>query len=193
MSMLINPYRYALVTTLVADTFTRANGNLNASSPETGPNPWVSTAKGYTISSNVVLGNSVGYNAAWVDAGAADGSISFDLHIGGSATFCALAFRITDDNNFLAFAVESGSATKVYKKVATVATDLATGGPTPALNTTYAVRVVLNGTSIKCYLNGSLAHSLTDSTFLTNTKHGFVIYRDAQDSADNFLVTDAVA
>lgn len=172
----------------IIDTFTRADSAVTMGSTETGQ-AWV-TASTYGISSNQAYSPAVLFVSAFVNSGLADCTITVTITNGAAATSNALIFRGDGtDSNWMAFGANVGTPLIIYKKVAGSYTTLATGTTTFAASTSYTLQVILSGSSIVCKVNGATEPncSITDSTHLTNTRHGFLLNK-AGDRADNFSV-----
>lgn len=189
---LIIPAVGALTGTIVSDAFTRADSTSTMGNADTGQS-WANTGATYGISSNKGYLVSVPgtLTAAYVNSAVSDCTVSVSVAMGAGATSVALVFRGDGTNsNWWAFGANSGSACVLYNKVGGSFNTLATGTTVLALNTTYTLSVVLSGTSIVCKVGGSTEPncSITNSTFQTNTRHGFA-QSVVTTRFDDFLVT----
>lgn len=123
------------------------------------------------------------YSAALIEC--EDGNGTITARITASPTTdrakTGLSFRATDVNRYLNVVIESTSlfdGLKIAKQVSGVSTQLASSAFTIVPGATYEVKVVMNGNSIQCYVDGSLAISHTlagsDATDFdsSHTAHG---------------------
>jgi len=102
-------------------------------------------------------------------------------HVPASGAFaCGMILRYLDDDNFLDWQYDTTTGTLAFYEFV--------GGSPTALNSTGAsistsssspsiLRAVMNGTSIDCYLNGTVLYTITDNYNYTNTQHGIMGYR----------------
>lgn len=162
---------------LVFDNFNRPDA-LTLGSAKTGQ-PWVVSAGDYGIKNNMLYlaENSEVEPLCYIDAGVSDCAVSAKFYggpgyvSGNSAT--GINFRISDKANLLRFypdnlhfrigRFEAGSLS-VMGNNSTIA---------PANG--QILRVVIKGTSIKCYVDDKLVFDITSSFNTTATKHGLYI------------------
>lgn len=166
--------------TYSADTFTRAN-SASVGSTEVGGFPWTanpSTDQGlWAISSNTLQKpnpNSLTTpKELLINDGHADGTLECTF-VSSTAGASGIAFRVSTDLS-AGFLFSRSSATPgVYtlkRRAGTTYTTLWTQAPGTGATGDVA-KVVLNGSSIKCYVNGALVFSTTDTINQTATLHG---------------------
>jgi len=108
------------------------------------------------------------------DATWQDYSYEADVMFLEAGTYPGIVGRFVDNNNYYMLQMTKQGDNKIIlsKKVAGTSTNLMTYSFTNAVNTWYKLRMVFQGTSIKCYLNGTLIMSANDSS-LTAGKIGF--------------------
>lgn len=156
------------VTTYISDSFNRADSAVSLGSADIG-GAWTATTGTWGISSNKgYLVTDAGQDVAQIDSGVANCTIRC-LYSTVGANSQRLVFRFTDASNFLICQTE-GTAYKVYKYVAGGFTQLGTYSVTPADGD--QIMVVLNGSNIDFYLNGTLRISVSDAFNNTATRHG---------------------
>jgi hypothetical protein len=130
-----------------------------------------------------------GVMVATADSGSGDGTYEFDLTTNAATDFTAgIAFRFSDTSNWWRFFASSGTGNwRLIEHTASAGgTVRATYAVAPAVATTYHVKVVLAGTSISCYVDGTLAASFTSSAQQTNTRHGIYESRSAGVNQNTF-------
>ncbi len=131
----------------------------------------------------VIQGNRARFTAAHhvvtVDLGTGDLDVVATWEIGGTTgQRIWIPLRYADKNNNLALNIREPAGQKdatLYQHIAGVQTTLATAtGLTLDLSTTKTVRVLLSGTSVTCWLNGSLLFggAVTVSSSVTGTRFG---------------------
>lgn len=167
---------------VVLDTFVAANGtDLNGRTPapvNTASTVWTRAAftagqnTSFAIQSNKVLtSNPVYANICTVNSGISDGTILCTVKAVNTTSQAGIVFRAIDtDNLFWMFIFNNFF--RVSRKVAGVGADLITSNPTLPYNVAYPIKIVLAGTSIKVYVDGTLRADLTDANHQTATKHG---------------------
>jgi hypothetical protein len=178
----------------VNDTFTRAN--------TAGPTPgtadtgqvWVSEGGGsWGIDTNRLYRSSAdnAENNVVIESSIADGMVESTLTVfaGGSQNY-GVVVRETDFANFILLNFNDGEGLRFYKKVGGVY--VAISSPvaySPASGDLW--KVVLNGSSIKGYINGVLKLSITDAFNQTATRHGQRGFTVGTSRWDDFKVTPA--
>lgn len=168
---------------LYADSFNRADSSSSLGTAAEGSSSaaWsvLATSGGtWGVSSNAAkctTGN--GTQLAVIDTTNADGTVQSTMTaLNGtvSARASGLAFRCTDASNYLVFQAKvQGTNANFYslvRRVGGTATVLATTSIVPAVSD--VLKVVFVGSSIKCYVNGVLAATVTEATYASITKHG---------------------
>lgn len=181
------------VTVYALDDFNRADGNIGNVPSGTLAGTAYSSIAGvqFLISGNRAACPSTSANASQVEAlldtGAADGLIqatnynlveqglSFRVNAGQTAGYM---FARNDANGYSLF--KRTTATAFSRLVATSGVTAASGD---------VLRVILNGSAIKCYINGTLVIYTTDSSN-TGTKHGLWCNASVSAQWDNFSLTN---
>lgn len=175
----------------VLDSFNRPNA-ASLGVDEFSRRTWVNQgAAVYTTASYKAVPTTVG--VTMLDTLRSDLEINTTITMGG--TLAGVTFRGNDVDNYL-FAVLSGSATALYKRVAGVNSILATAAETHTAGVDYQVRVIANFGSILVYVNGILLlnHTLSGpdtTTFAGWTKAGFYTSGTTGAAFDNFGVRPA--
>lgn len=109
------------------------------------------------------------------------------LYNSGSTVGAGVVARYTDSNNYYMFRVHEGSdKAQLYKKIGGSFTLLNEGAVTINPNTTYTLKLVLNGSSLTGYVDGVQKVSITDSG-LTGGRIGARGY-DASFGVDEVVV-----
>lgn len=146
----------------------------------------VASNRGYMVSSPTTT-----WTDGTIDTGLADCTVEalYAVLNTTDGNHCGLAFRSTDPRNFfLAILTTAGTASiEGYINGAGVMLASAAFGRGPL--TTDVYKVVMSGTSISFYINGTLAVSLTSTARQTATRHGLVFYGAGNDGRmDNLKV-----
>lgn len=186
----------SIAVPLISDTFTGVDNTALAShAPDinTTGNPWklAIVANGLKISSNkavVTLANSS--NVEIINSGAAD-CILLASYVFAASDVPQLIFRYVDDNNYWQFYNATGTYT-LREINAGTPTIRATLVETLTAGVSYRWQVVLNGNSIKCYVDGVLKCSFTSSLFATATQHGISLQKSAA-TFDDFKILQLAA
>jgi hypothetical protein len=181
----------AVPVTYAADTFTRST----LGSTETGSYAWTKNVSGSTWTCNgsqLLTPTAVaGYEQdCYIDDTHSDGTIQATSAVVSSGS--GVCFRVagTSNVNGYIFWNASGTYTLSRRNGSNSYTALGTGaGITPAAGD--VLKVVLNGSSIKCYVNGTLAVSVTDSTY-AGTRHGLWVNSKNGGTFDNFSHTSVM-
>jgi hypothetical protein len=114
--------------------------------------------------------------------GAADCTIEADITTNASTDFTGgVAFRFSDTSNWWRWFLSSGTGNwRLIEHTASAGgTVRATYAVAPAANTTYRAKVVLSGSNINCYVDGTLAVTFSSSAQASNVKHGLYESRSA--------------
>lgn len=174
-----------VISTLLSDDFEDGNAMSNPAWTASSGTWSVVTDGGYVYKQTATTGEAItsAGNSAWTNF-----TFTSDMKMftGGSS---GLAFRYQDANNFYLFRLlNNGGKAQLYKKVGGTMTLLAETTKTNALNTWYTLRVVVNGTNIKCYVDNmtSALIDVTDSTY-SSGKIGFRVL-DTTVQFDNITV-----
>lgn len=162
-----------------ADTFTRPDATVLGSTEGMPTRPWEnwsstgSVLQGITGNAGYICSSSgAGHGLAGVDAATGDGTL--EVTQGASATNAqnGPAFRITSITDYWRVVNAQGVEYRLQKFVGgTVTTVSAASGVTPAPGD--VIRVVLNGSSITVFINGTQRMQTTDAHNATATRHGF--------------------
>ena len=170
------------MTTYAADTFTRSNGPVG--NAETG-GAWTTAGSPATwaVVSHQLTGRSTtGYDALLtVDDGQSDGAVQATF-VGGNAS-AGLVFRCTSGNDYwvLTFGDTKYIRLNYLNDGYTVKAD---PGAVAAAGDVF--RIELTGPGIVIYRNNVQMISLTDSTSVTATSHGFLTAGTGTSTFDNF-------
>jgi len=168
----------------ITDDFNRIDSTTSLGVATTGQ-AWVSQKGTWGISGNkAYASNPNGTDAiAVIDSGESDVTISVD---GTWNTSTGIAFRVNGTDLLAAYINSTGL--KLYKF--TISTNELLGEYlfTPVVGTTYAIKVIANGSSIKVSLDGTERISVTNTFNQTATKHGFRVFNDTGSRFDNFKI-----
>ena len=193
----------ALTGTLIEDAFTDTNATALTSHTIAPTNTPAATWRNETgtkqITSNKAITATIdadGESFQSVDAGKSDVTIDVDVTTGTDLANLyggSILFRVTDQNNLWLVSLRSADNTfKILEKNAGTITARASTSFTYATSTTYAVRVVVSGTSITATINGGNTLTYTSSFNQSATRHGigeFTASVNARPSYDNFKIT----
>jgi hypothetical protein len=150
---------------IVYDSFDRSNSTTTMGDADTGQT-WVPNNGTWGIVSNLAYEVSGTAQATTVvDSGASNCEIEVVLTTIGIGSEANLCFRSTDNNNHFV-----GNSTTLFRKQSGSFTSLGTFST--AFGNGNVMKVVLNGTSIEVFRNGSSVLSVTSSFNQTATKHG---------------------
>ena len=161
---------------IVSDNFLRGT-SASLGTADTGQ-AWEMLGGTFGIDSNHAAPSSAGaWSKAVVSSGVSDCEISLVFYSWPPQP--RLLFRVVDTNNYWFFGWTAADKLSLYKIVAGVVTSL--GAYTSVLSKSVGsvFKVVLSGSSIKCYINNFLALQASDATFATATKHGITGYGQA--------------
>ncbi|MDF2713220.1 MAG: hypothetical protein K0R28_145 [Paenibacillus sp.] len=128
-------------------------------------------------------------NTAWTDY---TYFIDIKSEADSANSYPSAIFRYQDVNNFYMIQLRYGADTvRLYKRAGGTYTQLGSDIATPlAAGRNYAVKIEVNGSSIRTYINGDLKLAITDSTFASGSI-GVRAYGEIQ-YFDNTLVTAGV-
>ncbi len=184
----------------VKDAFTDANGTgLDSHAPDLDSvgNGWASMAlrSTFTPGGGTIQGNQLQLgtdNAGHaIDSGLSDAIVEADWTPAvGADNRNSIIFRYTTDGNHWALRVREPNGDIVIEEVtADAGYDRASAAFTWTEGQTYRLKVVINGDSIKGYVDGVQKVSYTSSVRETATKHGLARHTGADASRfDNFRV-----
>jgi hypothetical protein len=155
--------------TNVTDSFNRADSAVSLGTADSGQT-WTALTGTWGISSNkAYLVTHVNQDTAYIDNALSDCAVQVTFNP-VAANNSRLVFRLTDASNFHFVQSEGGSTYKHYKYESGGFTQLGSYATTPANGD--VLKVVLNGSSIDTYLNGTVRISVSNSFNSTATKHG---------------------
>jgi hypothetical protein len=173
------------VTTIVSDSFNRADSTTALGTADTGQ-IWSALSGVWGISSNQAYWITGNPSLHVVESGQSDVQISLDSIVTGSSICGAIGFRATDASNYWFFRNNAGT-NNLYKVVGGTATLVSSLAYALSAGT-YTFKVVANGSTIECYINGILQFTATDTHNQTATKHGVRNHATTTARFDNFLV-----
>jgi hypothetical protein len=170
---------------IVYDGFDRADGQLGVA--PTGQS-WENIFGNLVINGgHVVNPNGTSNARSVIQTGVSNCRISLSVPVIRPGT--RIAFRVTDAQNYFTFQMESGHF-RLYRFVSGTATLIGN-------NNAYApqdgdvMQVVLNGDSIKCFVNDNLVFDVIDTFNVGATKHGIAI-NSSEAKVDEFIVIGVV-
>lgn len=171
---------------LVSDTFDRADNATTLGNAETGQT-WLYTGVwGIDTNAAEMQSGSGTVLHSYVESGISDGTVSVKfLELNNENR---LVFRLQDATNYLT--VHARASDYAIKKVVSgTTTTLQTIAQQPVAGD--IVKVELNGSTVKVFVNGVEIASRTETTFQAATKHGFATYGGVSPKTrfDNFEVT----
>ncbi|NRF91517.1 fibronectin type III domain-containing protein [Paenibacillus frigoriresistens] len=161
------------LTTYVSASFDGSDSTTSLPVAETGQS-WTAITGTWGVSSNQAYpATSVADSVAVIDSTKSDGEVQVTFAQNPyAATNVRLYFRVVDANNLVMVQSGTGGVYQLFKRVAGTYTQLGsnTTGFTPANGD--VVKVVLSGSSIAVYINGTQRLTATDAFNSTATKHG---------------------
>jgi len=170
-AMLAPSYLYRNLDRLVYDDFTRSNVSGDLGTSKSG-DVWANDGN-MDIASNTARANSDTLQMANLDLGtsATDQIIEVDLGNIGAGDEVGAVFRYADANNQYRCYLDKGD-NKVHleKNVTTVVTDIST--PAFTVGSAHELRVMVQGTRIRVWVDFVLRIDTTDSALSTGTKVG---------------------
>jgi hypothetical protein len=184
-------YIKEVVSTVVAsDNFNRADGAIGTS------------VTGQVWNGGTIISNQVGFSTAStsypnLDVGKSDNiSIEMDLILPtiASGTISGIAVRVNSSSNQALIYGATTTATKIglVNTLSGATAVPAATNFTFVAGQPYRLKVEVTGNIYKCYLDGVLTHTYTDttSTGIGNTKHGFCFYNTTVPRGDNFVINN---
>lgn len=170
---LIPSYTYRNLDAIVFDTFDRANVSNDLGTSFSG-DVWANDA-GFDIVSNKARANSATPQKANLDLGASITDqvveVSVSMTGGGTNEQCGVVFRYVDENNhYRAYVDDQFNVVALTKYVAGVLTVIS--APAFTVSTSHEIRVFMQGTRIRVYVDRRLWIDATDSSLSTGTKVG---------------------
>ena len=166
----------------ILDHFTDSNGvDLEGHTMDLGPaTGWVAASGAITTESNVAKQDLTGTQLYVCETDAADGTVQCKTNLGlGGGNETGIIFRYVDTQNYWRLRLQhdgfSPFPLRVEKIVANVLTTVDTDMGY-AQSTWYTFKAVLDGDSIKCYVDNVLMFDVTDSDLESATQHGLYGY-----------------
>jgi hypothetical protein len=192
--------------TYLADPFTDTNGTVLSSHTiptKRGSQAWVYSdffgGSGGSGSNTTIQSNQCQFAAsfsAWtVDLGVTDYVIEFDWVISSTSGHrLAIPVRWQDNQNHYVVNVrEPTDGWNIYKYVAGVQSSVASGSYTFNTSTTYAIKIVVSGTSVTLYVNGASQGSATMDAYTSTTRCGIGSASITTNThIDNLVITNGV-
>jgi hypothetical protein len=174
-----------------SDSFNRVDSGVSLGTPDDAGSAWVALSGTWGISTNrgAALGTADGlHHVAYLESNLSDAVVSVTFPVITSTA--GFAFRISDNNNYLFFQVDSASRNLV-KRAAGAFTQI--GGPvagTTANGDVFMAR--LQGSLITIYQNGLPILSVTETFNQTATKHGLKTFTGDSSLYDDFTVASTL-
>lgn len=169
----------SVATSKASDTFDRVDSAITLGTSSGGlvwtaqRGTWgISTNKGYLVTTTDDA-------CAVLDPGVADGVLTCDVTLDPVQAFPGICFRNTDVNNSLYVRLKGTTNELIFAyMLAGVQTTIHSYGYTWILGATYSFKIVLAGTSVSFYINGTLLGTdvlagAAAANFTTPTKIGF--------------------
>ena len=180
----ITVYQKATSPIGVYDSFNRADAN-TLGVADTGQS-WLVDGGTFGIVSNMArpLSLTNSFARAVIDSGLSNCIVSVKINMTEIADSRVLFRYIDSANHFFLHAV--GSSYILYRRVSGATTNI--GSINLTNNTKDDIKIALNGNNIKVYINNTLIFNITDSTYLTATKHGIAVYNTLTARFDDFKV-----
>jgi hypothetical protein len=191
-------------TTLLSDSFTRANSAVSLGTADVG-GTWTKNFATYGISSNkayIASGlSNLSHNAAWLDPAVGDGTVSVDITLSATTDRACggLMLRRTDESNIIRvilYKVSGLNRLEIQQMLTGGFTSLTHADSQGFVNgSTYTLKSVLSGTTVTASINGTQILSTTVAAGLTGTQFGPTVYfetanyDDGGTTFDNFLMT----
>jgi hypothetical protein len=190
---------------LAADTFTDIPGTRIVNHiPEAG-GPWVATTPdngtidndAWQINDNNQARSFADAKAVVIDCGESDVDIRVEWTAGATNAKSGIVFRAGTNGNMLGLRIRLSATTENVELVEWDTGVVATIGTTIddfgfVVGTTYNLRVLAVGSSLKAFIDDVEIFSETWATFQTNTNHGLTVYgTDNSEFFDNFTVEKA--
>ena len=176
-----NPLLKTADTVVFRDTFNRADAVLTGQNTPIGGKAWATRSDGSSaVQSAVIRSNQAGILSdtagalllAVVDAASANGIYELDFAYaaaGVANTQIFIPFRVSTANNYLELTVTNGKWT-LRKRVSGTYTAITVSAVDAAVG--QRIKIVLNGSSIRIYINGVLAIDVVETDQQANTMFG---------------------
>lgn len=166
------------------DNFTRADSTTTMNPPSDGGTNWVAPAgTTWGINTNAgFLAVSASQAVIALESSLANVDVQVTMKVVG--TDGGLVARLADDNNYLVLKI-AGSALTLFKKVASVFTQIGDAGAITISNGDVIKLTCDSASLLTVFQNGVSKFSVTDAAGSTNTQHGI---RDNSDTNNRFTV-----
>lgn len=184
-------------TPAITDSFTDTDDVLiSAHTPDLGPS-WVRHGSGSgeaKISGNQLVGNHTSFDEWVIESGEADCTLTCLAHVGSPylTSNVAIIFRsatTANSSNHYHFALTAAGASLIRVSTASGTQNWGTNNYLGSnLDTTRSLRIVMNGSNIKCYVDNVLHFNVNDSVHASETLHGFRFFGADGNWIDNFSV-----
>jgi hypothetical protein len=181
-------YTINSLTNIVSDSFNRADSTTNMGNADTGQT-WVqgnAASQPMGIISNQAYMSTGTNGAAWIESGKADVNVKITLPVvPSSSNVHNILTRVTDASNYYMIQ-NNGTAILLYKRVSGTYTQIGSSIPyTTLIND--VMEVDLSGSTITLKMSGTQKGQWTDSTYTTQTKHGFLL-GTTSGRVDDFII-----
>src|SRR5690606_5982938 len=160
--VLISSQTQAHAAVLFSDNFN--DGNANGWTPQSSYNDWsvVSDNGNYVYySSSTSEGRTSAGSQSWTDY-TVEARVKVESFNGSNRAY--VAGRYQDGNNYYAASLTGGNKLELRKKVGGSTTNLASKSYALQTGVWYTVKLEMQGSSIKMYVNGNLELQATDSS-----------------------------
>jgi hypothetical protein len=177
------------LVTLAADSFNRTDGPVgNADTGQT----WLFGSTQAVIASNRAETTGIPGRMNWIECSQADVTVQLTCAVkdpvSGVGYVCA---RITDEDNGLMFGNQELFSTSTYELIRRQAgADTIIGTCATGSLAGDVIKIVTSGSTISCYVNGTLRIQVTETFNQTATKHGFAA--SANNPIDNWSATTQI-
>lgn len=162
----------AAQTTVVTDTFTRANSNVSLGTADSGQS-WVAALGTWGISTNrgaLITADGGGINLAHIDSTKANATCQVTFTGAAAAGQSWLIFRFVDTSNYLLVSAQDSATVKLFSVVAGSFAELGTAAQAWADGD--IVAATFSGTSITVSVNAVSKITASSSVNTSATKHG---------------------
>ena len=174
---------YVSAATLFSDNFD--DGNSSGWTTQNGSWSVVQDSGSYVFYQSSTSEGRAWVNGSWSNC-TVEAKVKVDNFNGSNRAFvCA---RMKDGNNYYAASLVGGGKLEIRKKVSGSSSTLASKSYSLSTGTWYTVKLEVNGSSIKMYVNGTQQLSATDSS-LSSGGAGLIAYKVVA-KYDNVVVND---
>lgn len=169
----------------IQDSFTRSDNATSLGNADTGQ-PWTVINGTAGISSNQARIASISSDRAIPNINADIANCSVEIQFAVIELNMFLAYRVQDISNFWMVQQDVAGKYTLWKRNAGTFTQM--GQFTGTVANGDMIRVVMSGSSIQVYINGTLRISVSDAHLSTATRHGFGSPTAGTARFDNFRV-----